>query len=97
MSKALILTHKQWDDAFKKIKATNPPSVYLIRDRMRTVLGFTTREHEEWILDADQQLISAVKNELDILFTNTGKTLRRTIHLDFYDEAKKTMFLLKYM
>ena len=104
MSKALILTHKQWEDALKKIKATNHPSVYLLRDRMRAVLGFTTREHEEWIVDKKPVTIVSLPStplgtdlDLDMLFPNTGKTLRRTVHLDFYDESKKTMFLLKYM
>jgi hypothetical protein len=104
MSKALILTHKQWEDALKKIKSTNPPSVYLIRDRMRDVLGFTTRDHEEWIVThADSKAVSlsssplGIDLDLDMLFPHSGKTLRRTVHLDFYDESKKTMFLLKYM
>lgn len=107
MSKALILTRKQWEDALKKIKATNHPSIYLIRDRMRTVLGFTPREHEEWIIEPNQPIIKGslglpssplgIDLDLDMLFSNSGKTLRRTVHLDFYDESKKTMFLLKYM
>lgn len=104
MSKALVLTRKQWEDALKKIKATNHPSVYLLRDRMRTVLGFTPREHEEWIIDQPAAKLASLPSsplgidlDLDMIFSNSGKTLRRTVHLDFYDESKKTMFLLKYM
>ena len=47
---------------------------------MKRVLGFLPRTHEEW-----------VRNEkYDFSQRQT------TIHLDFYDERKRTMFLLKY-
>jgi hypothetical protein len=47
---------------------------------MKVVLGFTVRQHTEWILDP-------------------GAERRRpesSVRLDFYNEPKRTMFMLKY-
>lgn len=104
MSKALVISIDQWKGIQLKIKENHPRSVFLIRDQMREVLGFTTREHEEW-LNNSPVIVSTpdpagnFNNDLflDILFQGSGKTLRRTIHLDFYDETKKTLFILTYM
>jgi hypothetical protein len=51
----------------------------LIREKMKTVLGFTVRRHREWADDP-----------------NFGKFPVETICLDFYNEPKRTMFLLRY-
>jgi len=53
---------------------------------MRAILGFTVREHRNWVStigipDAD--------------FDSTGY-YEDEIHLDFFDSRKKSMFLLKY-
>ena len=45
---------------------------------MKLVLGFTVREHTEWIPKLD------------------GGYSDYQIHLDFYSENKRTMFLLKF-
>ena len=47
---------------------------------MRKVLGFVSRTHREWKTDPN--------------FGN--RYAEDTIHLDFYNEPKRTMFLLKY-
>ena len=84
--KALKLTVDEWLTIQQEIKKRHPNSVLLTRWKMRDVLGFTTRDHQEWIT-----------------FDHTGpnnltprKYLKQEVHLDFYDEAKRTMFLLKY-
>lgn len=63
---------------WKKIRADlqteHKASVFMLRSRMKDVLGFTVREHNEWI------------NGEHVL----------SICLDFYNERKYTMFLLKY-
>lgn len=58
----------------------HPQSVFLIRAKMKDTLGFTIREH--WIPQV----------------ADTGKYMYHppTICLDFYNEPKRTMFLLKY-
>ena len=62
-----------------------PASVMLIRSRMREVLGFTVREHHEWV--------ELGKNQ-------NGRSYGQTqfwICLDFYDDAMESWFQLKYM
>jgi hypothetical protein len=86
MSKAIILTTKSWDKIYTQIQKDHPPSVTLIRDKMKSVMGFTHREHEEWF---DQSV--------DLKDVRYNTKYREThIHLDFYNEPKRTMFLLKY-
>ena len=87
MSKPLILTLKSWATIYQRIAKEYPPSVLLIREKMKSVLGFTSRTHEEWILydTVDRR--------------NSGwdtKECIQSIHLDFYNEPKRTFFLLKY-
>lgn len=50
----------------------------MLRSKMRSVLGFTVREHKAWIPKPD------------------GGYSDFQIHLDFYSENKRTMFLLKF-
>ena len=86
MTKPVVLTEAEWLKIYNQIAKTYPPSVLLIRDRMREVLGFTSRIHEEWF-----------KHDVDLkdVSYNTNYCVKR-IHLDFYNEPKRTMFLLKY-
>lgn len=72
INRSVKLTEKQWERLHKRLKEDHPLSVVAIRDKMRRVLGFTTR---------------------------TDRTVDYwdpIIHLDFYDEKMKTMFLLRY-
>ncbi len=86
--KALRLTLKEWDNIHEEITKQYPRSVWLIRSNMRRVLGFTPREHEEWLGYYDDASAEARRE---------GRHgYKKTIHLDFFDEAKRTMFLLKY-
>ena len=73
--KPTIITHDQWKVLKERINNDYPPSVNLVREKMKRVLGFTPRFYEEWD-------------------DSTGRTIQ--IHLDFFDEQKRTMFLLKY-
>jgi hypothetical protein len=78
---------------------------FFFRDNMKNKLGFTVREHHAWIENKDyargvkeynQAQLSP--DELTMLLTlppEKGK-LQTEIHLDFYSENKRTMFLLKY-
>ena len=77
MSKSIILSEGTWLKIYNQIAKEHPPSVLLIRNKMKSVLGFTSRTHQKWIPDG----------------IGDYKT---TIHLDFYNEPKRTMFLLKY-
>ena len=86
MTKPVVLSEKAWLKIYNQIAKEYPPSVLLIRDKMRSVLGFTSRTHEEWL-----------DSHVDINDVSYGTKWRiTTIHLDFYNEPKRTMFLLKY-
>jgi len=85
MSKSLILTQASWAKIYNQIANEYPPSVLLVRDKMKAVLGFTSRTHEEW-----------VEFQLWAEGSKTRHQLESTIHLDFYNEPKRTFFLLKY-
>lgn len=86
MSKPLILTLKSWACIYQQIAEEYPPSVLLIREKMKSVLGFTSRTHEEWI-----------DRDVNVRDVSYGTRFRLTyIHLDFYNEPKRTFFLLKY-
>jgi hypothetical protein len=84
--KSIIISQESWLNVYNQIAREYPPSVLLIRDKMRSVLGFTSRTHEEWM-----------DSHVDINDVSYGTKWRiTTIHLDFYDEKKKAWFLLKY-
>ena len=78
MAKAVILSLAQWAAIHQHIAKNYPPGVLLIRDRMKEVLGFTSRHHREG---------RSSGNQFHYI---------ETIHLDFYNEPKRTMFLLRY-
>ena len=86
MTKAIILSVTQWQEIVSHIAKTHKKSVLLISKNMKDTLGFTVRRHEEWI---DRNVESR-----DIGYGT--KYRQETIHLDFYNEPKRTMFLLKY-
>lgn len=80
LSKPIILSEPAWAKLHTRLKQDNHSSVMLIREKMKVVLGFTVRRHQEWILEP-------------------GAKRRRPVNsicLDFYNEPKRTMFLLKY-
>jgi hypothetical protein len=88
MSKSLILTLAAWNTIHTHIKEDYPPSVIMLREKMKKVLGFTPREHEEWVEYAD----AAARKQRG----KSTKACIQTVHLDFYSESKRTFFLLKY-
>lgn len=88
--KALILTPGQWDNIQNRIKKLEKPSVLLSRSKMREVLGFTVRIHRSW------EPVDQYPNNSEVSAWYDNKEQRTMVHLDFYDERKRTMFLLKY-
>lgn len=79
-NKPIILSEDKWLKLLIQLQNDNHSSVILIREKMKVVLGFTVRRHKEWIL-----------NKL-----NNRREAVEYICLDFYDESKRTLFLLKY-
>lgn len=74
-----------WREIHIRLMQEQPASVMLIRSRMREVLGFTVREHHEWV---------------ELGKGTNGRAYGRTqfwICLDFYNDAMESWFHLKYM
>ncbi len=80
--KPFVLTEPEWRDLERRLKDDYPPSVFLSKEKMRRVLGFTPRTHESW-------KVHEGKNR-------NWKERVIDIHLDFFDDHKRTFFLLKY-
>lgn len=76
--KAIRLTVDQWQQIRTELQTEYPKSVFLLRDRMKTKLGFTVREHQEFVPKL------------------SGGYYEQRIHLDFFSESKRTMFLMKF-
>lgn len=74
--KAVKLSVSQWKKIRKLLQEEHPKTVFMLRDKMKRILGFTVREHREYIEE---------KGYYD-----------NQIHLDFFSENKRTMFLLKF-
>ena len=98
MSKPIIMSPGSWDTILEKIKSREKPSVYLSREKMKAVLGFTVRHHREYVKDPNYVRPPDDGEWFNIvpLGWYEGKNSEYTVRLDFYDEAKRTMFLLKY-
>ena len=79
------LRPEHWQEIHKRLVDEYPASVMLIRSRMREVLGFTVRNHSEWVEQG--------KNA-------NGRAYGLTqdwFCLDFYNDAMESWFHLKYM
>lgn len=99
MSKPVVMTPSQWNTVLDRIKQREKPSVYLSRSKMKEVLGFTVRDHREYVKDPDYVSRPQDKDEwytMEPAGWFEGKMNVHTVRLDFYDDQKRTMFLLKY-
>jgi hypothetical protein len=53
MSKPVVMRPEQWGTVLEHIKQREKPSVYLSREKMKETLGFTVRDHREYVKDPD--------------------------------------------
>ena len=84
MIKSIKVTEKQWAELYQQLSKDHPSSYLLIRDKMRRKLGFVFRRHAVW------------QTYFDPNYLKERKVYIEELYLDFYDEKKKTWFLLKY-
>lgn len=47
------LTVDQWQRIRAELQTEYPKTVFMLRDKMKKVLGFTVREHKEWVPKMD--------------------------------------------
>lgn len=80
------MRHETWQDIMLVLtqEYKDEPSVLLIRDKMRRVLGFTQRYHKEWVVKGEN-----AKGQ------QYGHYREYTV-LDFYNESSKSWFLMKF-
>jgi hypothetical protein len=89
--KSIKLTEQNWHKLKYQLSQNYPKSVMLTRWKMKEVLGFTDRLHTEYV-DTRSMAEEFGMSE----YGSRRQPKRVVVCLDFYDEAKKTMFLLKY-
>ena len=86
MSQPIEISHEQWNTLREKMLEDYPPSVTLIRSKMKSKLGFTNREYRDWDENAR---CNSVGDQL-------GNWRKYCVMLDFYSEKKRTFFIMKY-
>lgn len=98
--KPVVLTVNQWQQIRRELHTEHPKSVFMLKNKMRQVLGFTVREHNQWVTDpqAYTEEPTVLSNLIDFDRDGwyKGKRHEHSIRLDFYSERKRTMFLLKF-
>lgn len=88
MKRTIKLDFEQWNRIYQSIAREYPHSVLLIRSEMKRVLGFTSRRHRTWI--------DKYEAEDEFGATFAQGYWNECMVLDFFDDRKQTMFLLKY-
>jgi hypothetical protein len=90
MGGVIRLTEAQWAALRARLVEDyrHEPSVILIRGKMRRVLGFTVRHHQE---RRDMRQIAG-----EFGMPDYGVLVKDWICLDFFDGALETWFRLKY-
>lgn len=98
----LKLTTRKWQIIRAELHKEHPKTVFMLRNKMRQVLGFTVREHSGYRPRTTKELEDYDRS--DNIWHDTEKDrkfYRENMHehaicLDFYNEKKYTMFLLKF-
>ena len=98
----LKLTPSKWRKIKEQLHEEHPKSVFMLRNRMKQVLGFTVREHSGYRLKTPKELKEYEMGDTLRYETQKDADFHRSyvneyaICLDFYSERKYTMFLLKF-
>lgn len=85
IKKNLIIFRKKgdWSDIYALILRDYGMGM-AVRTRLRREMGFTYRNHQEWIV-------------FDMTGDRERKYCEEQVHLDFYSEAAQSWFQLKYL
>jgi len=94
----LVIFHRphEWHVLANQLRAEHGQSIMLIRDRCRRELGFTVRYHKGLVKWAGDPDYDAEEEWLESEFRNRWH-YEDQVHLDFYNEAQQTFFVLKYL
>jgi hypothetical protein len=80
MTKPIEISAKKYQRLLEQLKKDYPPSVTLLRNKMKDKLGFVPREYKDW----------------NDTIGKHGGWRKNCIMLDFYSEKKRTWFIMKY-
>jgi hypothetical protein len=102
MSKPIVLTPTQWWKLKGRLDNDYGRTTMMISWKTKRVLGFTVREHSGYRPRTVRELDDYDRS--DNIWHDTERerkfhrenTHEHVICLDFYNEPKRTMFLLKY-
>ena len=98
----LKLTTRQWKLIREELHKEYPKTVFMIRDKMKRILGFTVREHSGYRPRTARELKEYDLSDNIRYDTEKDRKFYREninehfIALDFYNDRKYTMFLLKF-
>ena len=90
----LIIFHQpyEWYDLANRLRSEYGQSIMLISAKCRRELGFTVRHHKG-LVEMDKYTWEVMKSEgFHNRYHNEDQ-----VHLDFYDEAQQTWFVLRYL
>jgi hypothetical protein len=95
----LIIFHKpsEWDPIQYQLGLDYGTKIMLSWVCKRE-LGFTIRRHKAWVPwsekynDKENEFLASIGKDLTNRYTHQVE-----IHLDFYDQAQQTFFVLKYL
>lgn len=103
--KPITLTIENWHKLLNELHKDYPPSVLAIKEKTKKVIGFTSRRHRIWVPNNNYaqeyaEYEKQIKDDSDrilLWYSEPSKGMSKdVIQLDFYDEAKRTFFLIKY-
>ena len=98
----LKLTTRQWRNIRNELHQEHPRTVMMLKSKMKSVLGFTVREHSGYRMRTQKELEDYDRSDNIWHETEKDRKFHREninehiICLDFYNERKYTMFLLKF-
>jgi len=94
IKKNLIIFHKpyEWYELAEQLRTEYGISIMLISARCKRELGFTVRHHKG-LVPHDNVEWELMKSE----GWNHRYHYEEQVHLDFYNEAQQTWFVLKYL
>jgi hypothetical protein len=100
--KPISISKENWHLLLNELHKEYPTNVLAIKENTKRVLGFTSREHSVWIGNKNYQkeYEEYERDKTDPAALWVGEPFKghskKIIQLDFYDEAKRTFFLIKY-
>ena len=82
----------EWYEVRDRVKQDHGQTIFTISWRTKRELGFTVRNHKG-LVPFDKMVTEAMKAE----GWNHRYHYEEQVHLDFYDEAQMSWFVLKYL